>query len=144
MNKHTLENILIFAIIFKNTYINNNGVIFNSYLDKKSSRFLGFNISEFKNLTIDDFMNKNEQGELSNIKDLDAILNSLVGNGINLTDLSNEKNVFRETSQTDITNINGLDFYSKTLFKYEYSTIDSEYFIQILRKYKLLTLLNVD
>ena len=55
MNKHTLENLLIFSIVYCNTYKSNNGKPHPSYVGSKSLKYIGIDITEYPDITIDDF-----------------------------------------------------------------------------------------
>lgn len=140
MNKHVLENLLIFSILYANSHKVNKGKTHPSYMDDKSHKYLGIYISDY-DLGIDDFTIESpvtcaEEYErdplypckiLDNIKDRVKLselrdYNNLVDDG---TDFFGDKQY----------RINGLDFQNSSIFKNIYKRLDEEYFKRVLREF---------
>jgi hypothetical protein len=152
MNKQTLENLFIFAITYSNTANGNKGQVYPDYINEKSRKYLGFNITDYSDVTIEDFCNIIAEPEphekesffkqgwtniykpaqpheiLERIKDK-----------IPLEIISSDSNVERigpdSIGYTEI-RVRGLDAFNTSDFKKNFDSLSEEYIIRTLRDIK--------
>ncbi len=90
MNRPTLENLIILSVVWCNTWKNNKGQIHDSYLDEKSRKYLGINLSEYYDITIEDFAENFSGG------DYKPLMPHEIMNNINLTAISIDKELRKQ------------------------------------------------
>ena len=135
MNRPTLENLIILSVVWCNTWKNNKGQIHDSYLDEKSRKYLGINLSEYYDITIEDFAENFSGGDykplmpheiMNNIKDKIDI-GELRG-----YEMMSKKDYTHTGSSIDVY---GLDSQNEFEVSLIIERCDDEYFTQLVRKY---------
>ncbi len=145
MDKRTLENIFIFAIAYCNTHNGNKGHVYPSYINEKSRKYLGFNITEYEYISIKDFGNKVPNCSTIYKPALPHDIIDRIKNKIDLSIIRNYENVLRV--QTDIPSYNpiriiGLDSENTQTFIDMFETLDEEYIKRTLREANSFLLLD--
>jgi len=145
MNKHTLENLLIFAILYANTHENNKGVVYNSYLGPKSMRYLGIDITKIENITIEDFTIRTaDSGHFQLTPRLPNDILERIKNKLDINELSNNSNIIDDGLDyfgNKRYTVSGYDNNLTVLFKIIYIALTDEYFTKTLRDFKSYSIL---
>lgn len=139
MNKHTIENIIIFTVIYINNWNKNDGKTYDTYISEKSKRYLGIDITKIDNIDIRDFSLKIRENESElHVASIDNILNNLE-NKIDLSEINNSTNI-----DTNYPIIMGLDMSNSMHVFNIIDSYDNEYYTNIIRKYNLDYILKIN
>lgn len=142
MNRHTIENVIIFAVTFCETYNFNNGKLHYSYIDEKSRKYIGIDLSDYPKITIDDFGYKLDESYYPS--PIEKIFENISGK-INLSKLIDYNNIIDDGLEWDGSKkqrIKGLDFHRQSMAFDFINQLDDDFFKQLSRDYNVDILLS--
>lgn len=147
MNRKTIENIIIFTVTLCETYQSNNGEVHPNYIDEKSRKYLGIDLSDYPSITVEDFRNKGFADDNDNLytpKPPHKVLES-IKDKIDLSLLRDYDNVIYDGDDWDGTKkyrVAGLDFQRQAIALEMIRQLDDAYFTKIIRDYNVDMLLD--
>jgi len=145
MNRHTLENLVIFSVLYTNSWSNNNKKVYSQYIKEKSERYLGIDITAYPSITILDFATPliTSSSELCNLELCDILEN--LKDKIDLSKINDDSNIIKDGKGwrgRDNWYINGIDLNNTYLIFNELTKIDNDRYKRIIREYNIGFLLN--
>lgn len=145
MTEQTIQNIIFFTITFCESYNNNNGHVFPNYIDEKSRKYLGINLSEYTSISIKDFGIALTSDGYYNIRPPHEVLNNIKGK-IDLSLLHDSDNLIYDGHNyfngKPTYRVNGLDLGRQTLALVMLDSLGEDYFTKVARDYNIEMLLN--